>query len=206
MWQLIETICFEDGAFQRIPLHEERLNRSRIHFLGKVEPLFLASLLEIPESMKNERVRCRITYAMGIESIDYELYQLKQVSSLKLIRADAIDYSYKYKNRDSLNDLLKLRGDADEILVVKEGLITDTSFTNIVFLKEGIWYTPATPLLPGTRREHYLRHHQIMPIDIKPADLPLFEEARLINAMRSIEDSSPILIANIQSLEGNTNA
>jgi 4-amino-4-deoxychorismate lyase len=197
MLQLIETICFKKGSFQRIPLHEERLNRSRNHFLGMVEPLFLTPLLKIPELMKNEKVRCRITYAMDIESIEYELYNVREIRSLKLVFDDAIDYSYKYKQRDSLNALLSLRGNADEILVVKSGLITDTSFTNVVLLKEGVWYTPATPLLPGTRREHYLRHHQIIPIDIKPAALPLFEEARLINAMRSIEDSAPIPIAQI---------
>jgi 4-amino-4-deoxychorismate lyase len=116
---------------------------------------------------------------------------------LKLVYDDAIDYSYKYKNRYSLNELLNLRGDADEILVVKRGLIADTSFTNVVFLKEGIWYTPATPLLPGTRREHYLRIKHIIPADIRPDDLYKYEEVRLINAMLSLEDSAPIPIANL---------
>ncbi len=197
MLQLIETICFENGIFQRIPLHEERLNRSRNHFLGKVEPIFLAPLLKIPESLNTNKVRCRITFTKEIESIEYELYNKRAITSLQLVFDDAIDYSYKYKQRDSLNALLSLRGNADEILVVKSGLITDTSFTNVVFLKEGVWYTPATPLLPGTRREHYLRINQIFPADIQPDDLYKYEEARLINAMLSLEDSATIPIANL---------
>jgi 4-amino-4-deoxychorismate lyase len=154
-------------------------------------------LLKIPEPMKSRTIRCRITYSRNVENIEYEPYNLRFIRSLKLVYEDAIDYSYKYKNRDSLNLLLNNRGGADEILIVRDGLITDTTFTNVVFLKEGNWYTPNAPLLPGTRREHYLQLKQIIPIEIKPADLPLFEEARLINAMRSIEDSNPIPISNI---------
>jgi len=199
MLQLIETICYQDGIFQRVPLHEERMNRSRKHLFQEMEPLSLAQLLKIPESLKFKTVRCRVTYAREIESVEYELYSLRKISSLKLVYDDAIDYSFKYKNRDSLNSLLNRRGDADEILVVKHGLITDTSFTNAVFLKEGIWYTPATPLLPGTRRKSYLQLNQLVPIDIKPDDLHLYEEVRLINAMRSLEDSNSIPINSIES-------
>lgn len=197
MLQLIETICYQNGTFQRVPLHEERMNRSRRHLFQEMEPLSLAQLLKIPESLKFRTVRCRVTYAREIENIEYELYNTRLISSLKLVYDDAIDYSHKYRNRDSLNSLLNRRGDADEILVVKHGLITDTSFTNVVFLKEGIWYTPATPLLPGTRREYYLQLHRLLPLDIRPEELYMYKEARLINAMISIDDSVSIPTTNI---------
>lgn len=197
MCQLIETICYQDGIFQRVSFHEERMNRTRMHLFQEMEPLFLEEILKIPDSLKFETVKCRITYSIDIENIEYEQYNTKTITSLKLIHDDAIDYFFKYKNRDSLNALLNLRGEADEILVVKNGLITDTSFTNVVFLKEGIWYTPATPLLAGTRREYYLQLRRFIPADIKPKDLHLFEEARLINAMRALEDASSIPITNI---------
>jgi 4-amino-4-deoxychorismate lyase len=196
MLQLIETICYENGAFQRIPLHEERMKRSRQQLFG-VSDLLSLSRLSIPESLKYQKVKCRITYSFQIEEIAYEPYISKSIKSLKLVREDAIDYSHKYKNRDSLNRLLGMRGVYDEILVVKNGMITDTSFSNIILLKGGTWYTPEYPLLPGTRREFYLRKNQIFPRVIKPEDLGQYEEARLINSMRSLEDADPIQIAGI---------
>lgn len=196
MLQLIETICYENGAFQRIPLHEERMKRSRQQLFGILEPLSL-SRLSIPESLKDQKVKCRITYSLQIKDIAYEPYINKSIKSLKMVREDAIDYSHKYKNRDSLNRLLGMRGAGDEILILKNGMITDTSFSNIVFLKEGTWYTPEYPLLPGTRREDYLRKNRIFPQVIKPEDLEQYEEARLINSMRSLEDADPIQISGI---------
>jgi 4-amino-4-deoxychorismate lyase len=197
MLQLIETICFEKGAFQRIPLHEERMNRSRHHFFGSTDKISLGQHLIVPESLKNETLKCRVTYSEEIEQIEYEVYTVKHITSLKLVRDDTIDYNYKFRDRVELNNLLKMRGDSDEILIIKNGEVTDTSFTNIVFLKEGKWFTPEHPLLPGTRREYYIRMNLIKPISITPDDLWQFEEARLINSMRSLEDGKPILISDI---------
>lgn len=197
MLQLIETICYENGIFHRIPLHDDRMNRARRHFLGVCAPIFLTQSLEVPENLKNAKVRCRVTYSDDIENIEYESYIFKKIESLKLVEGNAIDYSFKYKNRDSLNRLLEDRGSKDEILIVRNGLITDTSFTNIIFLQNGYWYTPALPLLHGTRRAEYLFNRKIFPRNIRPEELKYYEEVRLINAMLSQYDSNPILIKNI---------
>jgi 4-amino-4-deoxychorismate lyase len=172
------------------------MKRSRQQLFGFSDFLSLSSL-SIPESLKNQKVKCRITYSFQIEDIAYEPYINKSIKSLRLVWEDEIGYSHKYKNRDSLNRLLGMRGVCDEILVVKNGMITDTSFSNIVFLKGGTWYTPEYPLLPGTRREDYLRKKQIFPQVIKPENLAQYEEARLINSMRSLEDAAPIQISGI---------
>ncbi len=196
MLQLIESICFENGAFQRIPLHEERMNHSRHLLFGSQDQLSLEHL-SIPEGLQHQKIKCRVTYSVVLERIEYEVYSNKQIKSLKLVKADLVDYTFKYKNRDSLNRLLDLRGTADEILIVQNGKITDTSFTNIVFLKDGTWYSPEYPLLAGTRRADYLQKKLIFPQIIRPEDLYLFEEARLINSMRSLEDAEPIQISAI---------
>jgi 4-amino-4-deoxychorismate lyase len=65
-------------------------------------------------------------------------------------------------------------------------------------LREGTWFTPENPLLKGTRREFYLQNKLISPKLIKPDELLLFEEARLINSMRSIEDGESIRITEIR--------
>ncbi|MCL6102809.1 MAG: aminotransferase class IV [Bacteroidetes bacterium] len=197
MFQLIETICYEKGFLHRIPLHEERMNRSRHQLLGCLDSLSLAPLLSIPEPLKAQKVKCRVTYAKKIENIEYETYIQKEILSLKLVTDDSIDYAYKSKNRDPLISLLNKRGMADEILIIKNGQITDTSFSNIVFLKEGTWFTPKFPLLPGTRRADYLQKRVIFPRIITTDDLYSYEEARLINAMRSLEEAVSIPITSI---------
>ncbi|HEY5509631.1 MAG TPA: hypothetical protein VIK10_01255 [Prolixibacteraceae bacterium] len=65
------------------------------------------------------------------------------------------------------------------------------------FIKNREWYTPEFPLLKGTRREDYLRTNGIREKIIRPGELYQYEEARLINAMRSIEGSEPIEISKI---------
>lgn len=195
---LIETICAESGIFQRLPLHEERMNRSRKALFGCTDTLSLSDLLHLPDDLSAGKVKCRITYGNTVEKIEYEPYVQKIVSSLTLIDCDTIEYRYKFRDRGQLQKLLALRGEADEILVVRNGFITDTSYSNIAFLQKGQWYTPDTPLLCGTRREEYLRKGILVPRAIRPVDLPFFEEARMINAMISLEESSPIPTGKIR--------
>lgn len=197
MLQLIETICYEQGHFQRVSLHEERMNRSRVQLFPGSERLSLAQLLCIPETLRDQKVKCRITYAREIEKIEYEPYIPRKIRSLKLIADNSIEYGFKFKDRRSLNDLWNRKGDADEILIVKRGQITDTSFTNILFLKDETWFTPEFPLLPGTRREDYLQKKLIVPRIIRPDELGFYEEARLINAFLSLEEAESIPITNI---------
>ncbi|HWS00993.1 MAG TPA: aminotransferase class IV [Prolixibacteraceae bacterium] len=206
MLQFIETICYENGGFQRITLHEERMNRTRIHFFGTTDRLSLENALTCylagfpPLSgfqstnfqATNQKLKCRVTYSQTIENIEFESYMPKVIQSLQLVYDDIIEYCYKYKDRSALNALLGKRGSADEILIVKNGLITDTSYSNVVFLRDGKWYTPETPLLPGTRRAFYLQDRLIFPLNIKPEEIGQFEEVRLINSMLSLEEALPI--------------
>ncbi len=197
MLHFIETICFEHGVFNRVSLHEDRMNRSRYQLLGCRDQLSLSAYLAIPETLKNQKVKCRVTYSIDIENIEFEIYEEKRIKSLKIVRDNSIDYGYKFKNRESLERLREQRGNADEILIVKNGQITDTSFANIAFLQKGVWFTPEFPLLKGTRREDYLLENKLFTRIVRPEDLYQYEEARLINSMRSLEDAEPIGISGI---------
>lgn len=76
-------------------------------------------------------------------------YAVRHVHSLALMQADTIDYTYKSAGREPLNCLFALRGACDDILIVKQGLLTDTSIANIALSDGTHWYTPAHPLLKG---------------------------------------------------------
>jgi 4-amino-4-deoxychorismate lyase len=78
------------------------------------------------------------------------------VSSLHLIESDTINYTYKSTHREELNALYAQRGMADDILIVKDGYLTDTSIANIALYDGHTWFTPAHPLLQGTKRAELL--------------------------------------------------
>ena len=59
------------------------------------------------------------------------------------------------------------------------------------------WFTPASPLLKGTKREYYLDNKMIFKCDIAPADLSKYKKMRLINAMLDLDDGVDIPIENI---------
>ena len=55
-----------------------------------------------------------------------------------------------------MNSLFQIRQDKDDILIVKNGLLTDTSIANIALYDGNDWYTPLHPLLKGTKRAELL--------------------------------------------------
>ena len=197
MCLFIETICYEHGQLQLIDLHNSRCNKTRSHFFGAVPDLHLELFITVPGNLMDKTVKCRVTYAKEVVNIEFEPYRIKPIRSLQLIYDDTIDYAFKFADRSKLSQLYQLRGQADDILIIKDGFITDTSYANIVFKKDEKWYSPQNPLLKGVRLESYLLENRVTPALLRPDDLSLFSEARIINAMISMENSSVIPIENI---------
>ena len=81
-----------------------------------------------------------------------------------------------------LNKLYEKCQDADDILIVKKGYLTDTSIANIA-LFDGEWKTPKYPLLKGTTRQRLLDNGKIHEDDIKVQDIGRFSKVALLNAM-----------------------
>lgn len=188
MFPLFETLCIENGKVKNIALHQARYERSLRAFFGKsaVKIVDLFSLIQVPEPLQNQLVRCRIDYNAENTQIQYFAYTRKTYRTFKPIICDDIDYSLKYSNRDHLNQLFAQRGDCDEIMIIKQGMVTDCSIGNLIFRKENQWFTPDTPLFYGTQREKLLQEGKIKARPITLQDLALFDEVRVINAMNGV--------------------
>ena len=182
MYRFIETIRIANGEICNLPYHDKRLNDTRAHFWNGCLPIRLADHLHpTPEAGV---VKARVEYSeMGIEEISYSPYNLRRVQSLAILRSDTIDYTYKSTDREALNHLFGLRGACDDILIVKQGLLTDTSIANIALFDGKNWYTPQKPLLKGTKRELLLEKGILCAKDLRPEDLPSFSVLRVFNAM-----------------------
>lgn len=195
MCRLFETVRIFNGEPENLPLHDRRMNFSRQKLYGTDKNLHLSDFIRTPDEHKSGICRCRIIYGSSIISTEYTPYSPAAVKTLKLVRSDSIVYDFKYLERSKLTSLTD-RDLADDILIVKEGCITDTSYTNIAFTDGRSWVTPDTPLLCGTMREKLLLEGIITTERIRVDDLCRFTQFRLINAMLGFD--SPVLpVGNI---------
>lgn len=189
----IESIRFENFQAPLLYLHEERLNKTRkIHF-GNCRYISLKDI----HPPDGRLYKCRILYGNQIESIEWLAYEVQERKKIRLIFCDEIDYSFKYQNRRKIEELFDLRQDADDILIIKNGFVTDTSQANIVFFDGHNWLTPETPLLKGVQREFLLRQKVIKSCPIFYKEISLFNKFMLINAMLPFNESRALPICQI---------
>lgn len=202
MCLLLETIRYENGRFRNLSFHQQRMDASQKALFGisgkiDLEGVLKQKLEEENPGLERGLFKCRVIYNTEIKKAEWIPYRLPDIHSLKIIHSDDIDYSLKFAERSVLNNLFAKRENSDDILIVKNGFVTDTSFCNILFYNGRNWITPAFPILKGTQRSYLLEKEQILTAEIKPSDLVNFSKARLINAMIRFEDALDIDINNI---------
>jgi len=176
---LLETIKVEDGEVHNLSYHQERFEKSRKELFGLEDNMVLSSVIEAPPK---GLYRCRILYHKTIHTIDYIPYLPKEIHRLKIVSSN-ISYSYKYADRTPLNDLLEKEKHYDEVIIEKEGLLTDTTIANIAFYDGEQWVTPAKPLLEGTMRAKLLDEGYLYKKEIKREDLKAYRRVALMNSM-----------------------
>lgn len=190
-----------DGKLLNINYHNERMERSLFDLFGKKSPVYLEKIIDVPMSALNGVYKCRVVYDDKNTEIEFIPYIIREVRSLRIVYDDGISYSYKFADRLNLNRLFGLRGECDDILIIKNGLVTDSSYANVILKnKNGNWVTPSSCLLKGTRRSKLLNDKCISEADITVADMDKYSEIRLINAMIGIDDSISIPVNELLRL------
>ena len=199
MSPLFETIKVKDGQFFNLDFHNARMNAARKAVYNCKDELDLSEKLYLPKSVTNAIHKCKVIYNQDLISIHFQPYYFRKINSLKIIQVKDIDYTYKSSDRSQINNLFTQKESFDDVLIVKDGLITDTSYANIIFFDGKNWFTPKHPLLKGTKRTKLLSEKRISEQEITMQMLPNFRFAKLINAMIDLEDTEPILIENIHA-------
>jgi 4-amino-4-deoxychorismate lyase len=194
---LFETIKCNDGVLYNLRYHQARMNLARKIAFRSKEQTDLEGSIEIPAEFRNGLFRCRVSYGKAIEKVEFIKHEYRPVSSLRLVENNEIDYHLKYTDRQKLNSLFEKRGICDDILIIKNGYITDSLTANVIFFDEKRWWTPDTPLLPGTQRAKLIVEKKIFVTEITPADLKKYTKAGLINAMQDLVRMPDIPIQNI---------
>lgn len=195
MSRFIETFCIRNGEIRNLTFHQERVNRSRWKLLGFSNELNLNELIinQLPEGFQGKG---RMIYSEELESIEFLPYQIRPIQSVRLVENNEVDYSYKFEDRN-IFEQIKDSVTEDEIIIVKNGQITDTSYSNLVFFDGENWITPRSFLLNGTMRQSLLKSGKIIEEEINPKDLNRFHSFKLINAMMDLEESPELDVSII---------
>ncbi len=194
-----ETIQVLKGKLQNLEFHQERFERTRSEALGLRGHPLLSEVIQVPRGLDQGVLKCRLIYHKEVVRIEYEPYRAHQVRSLRLIHADSIAYRFKNADRGELEALFHQRGTCDDILMVKNGCISDSFYANVIFWDGKAWVTPNTPLLPGTMRASLLKKDEIRECRITVEDLAGYQKLKLVNAMNDLQHASEIPIDSIHA-------
>lgn len=174
---------------RHVEYHNERLNLTRHHFFNTSAKIDLVKIISVPEDLDSKTYKCRIEYDQEIQKVEFIEYPRPEIKSLKLIEVPKLNYNFKYANRSELEKLYQLRETSDDILIVKKGLITDTSYANVALKKGNQWFTPDKPLLSGTARKRLIAEGRLVEARILVDDLKKYDAIKIINAMNELDES-----------------
>lgn len=197
MCLFIETMCVEQGRIINLDYHLERIKSTRKRFWN-TENMVSVDDLSALAATQNDRAKLRFTYDKeNIYDLSCTPYSIRKIEKLKLLINNDIEYAYKSIDRSALNLLKGQVKPSEEIVIVQQNHLTDTSYTNIALFDGELWITPSTPLLNGTRRKQLLNADKIIEREVLVTDLNSFQSISLINAMIDLEE----LVLPISSIE-----
>jgi len=198
MSRLVETIRIENGIPGNIIFHNERMSMAIYNLFGIKRPANIEDFLDIPGKAATGIWKCRVIYERTVKEVQFIPYSPRIIRSLKLVTDDTIAYPYKFTDRSSIIRLFDKRDDCDDILIIRKGLVTDTSYSNVIFRTvAGRWVTPSSYLLPGTMRASLLHSGAISETDVGVQDIGKYKSLKIINSMVGIADTDEIPVSMI---------
>jgi 4-amino-4-deoxychorismate lyase len=202
MFQFIESIKVEDQEIFLLEFHQKRVEQTFAHF-GKEGSLDLAKIYKHLEHDEDGLFKLRIVYDLD-KKIRTQMipYAIPEIQDFQLIENNTYDYSFKFEDRKEL-EKMKMKSRAEEIIIIKNNHITDTSYSNLLFLKGKDWYTPSTYLLNGVQRQHLLKTKKIKETEINIQNIKQFSHFQIINAMNDFSENFIYPIDKIINLPGN---
>lgn len=196
MFQFFESICLENNKIQNLEEHQNRIDKTFTDFYlnsitHNLERLF--KNLKIPKI----KSKLRFLYNENSFKIVIEEYKEKRPETLKIVEINDYNYSYKFLDRSFINQIIEKEKQTQDILMTKNGLITDTSYANIAFFNGKVWETPISPLLFGTKRASLIKEAKICEAVITIADFKKYESFIIFNSMLDFNPEKKVSVDKI---------
>jgi 4-amino-4-deoxychorismate lyase len=173
--EFFETIKCDDAMAYNLEYHCRRIARTI---------MININLQEYILPISDDFLKCKVIYdKYGVLDVVYEPYIKRLIKTFKLVYDDTIEYKHKSLNRDAIDALYEQKESADEIIIVKNGWVTDTSIANIAIFDGSNWLTSKTPLLRGTTQERLLDNKELIQANISVEMLKNAQKIALLNAM-----------------------
>lgn len=202
MSQFIESIKVEDQKIFLLELHQKRINQTFSHF-GKEGSVDLKKIYDHLDHDEDGLFKLRLVYDLDKKVRTQMIpYAIPEIADFQLVENNSFDYSFKSEDRKEL-DKMKMKAKTEEIIIVKNNHITDTSFSNLLFLKGKDWFTPSTYLLDGVQRQNLLKQKKIKETEITLQNIKQFSHFQLINALNDFDDMFVYPIDRIINLPDN---
>ena len=126
-------------------------------------------------------------------------HAISEIDGFQLVENNKFEYRFKYSDRKEL-EYMKKKAKTEEIIIVQNRKITDTSYSNLLFLKEKQWFTPTSYLLNGVQRQHLLSKKAIKETEITLDNIKEFTHFQLINSLNDFDDMFVYPIEKIVNL------
>src|SRR5882724_7985463 len=125
MSRLIETIRLEKGQFGNLSYHQARMDLAFGEFWQHRSPIDVKEFLSTCPVPSIGLHKIRMVYDREVQSVQISVYKARKIQRLKIVESNSIVYPHKFEDRVALEGLFALRGDCDDIIIAKNGAITD---------------------------------------------------------------------------------
>lgn len=183
MCRFIESVKLVNGEFFRLEFHQQRVNTVFQQFYPENEVFNLKQFLYSQAFPTQGIFKCRLVFDSQIQEIQILPYSIRTIRSLKLVEVNLSSTAFKPEERAGINAAFESRSNCDDILMVVNGCITDTSYANVALFDSNQWCTPDSPLIFGTQRAALLQAGKITTKRIPVSELSNYTKIRIFNAM-----------------------
>ncbi|MBN2436482.1 MAG: aminotransferase class IV [Spirochaetes bacterium] len=199
---LSEAIRLDNGILYNMDYHNRRFNSARRELFKACNPIDLSEHINVDQKT-NGMYKVRVVYDVEVISVNFEPYHIKPVNSLRVVECPDISYRYKYCDRSIINGLMQMRKDCDDIIITVNGIISDASSSNLVFVEKetGAYVTPKTCMLRGTAISRLIEEGAVKEELLSITDISRFTEVHLVNAMVDMCQKI-VSVKNIKGIAG----
>ncbi len=183
MFPLFETARLLDGEIIYPEHHRKRFLQSYQTYYKKQPPYDIFQNVNLDLKKKKGIFKIKVAYNATQTFTSITPYKAKKVVSLQMVYDNNIGYPLKYTDRQALEQAWQQRGNLDDVLIIKNGFLTDTYYANIVLFDGTYWHTPTTYLLNGTCRQRLLASNLVRETPIHANEIYSYVGFQLINAM-----------------------